>query len=131
VFITRKTVTVTNTTTTKTGAYGYTEIANGTIKAIKYTKAASGSFSTGAGLVITGKDSSLPIFAMPKLGAATFYKFPLIVCQNSTNGTLAAYKEVPIAQERISIRVGTTGAASTNGAGVSQSGVFDIWVEGN
>ncbi len=115
--ITKHTASITTTTASTDSAY--TPVANGIIRAIKY----DGNISTTADLSITSETGGLNILTSLTIGTTTFQKYPVAVTVNTTNGSITNYAYVPVSEERIKVAV-------TNSSAASQTGTFNIFVEG-
>jgi hypothetical protein len=119
--ITKYTASVT-TTTSSTDNF-YTEVANGSIRAVQYVRSTSSPISSTADLSITGEVSGINILTSLSVGAASFIKVPMGTAVNTTNGSITAFMAVPVAEERIKVSVSESTAASL-------TGTFNIYVEG-
>ena len=122
-YVTRHRVTVGP--TAAGAATGYTDIANGYILAIRYTKV---DFSNGVDFDVTLESSGVVVWDQDNVNAtATVYPR---AATHDTAGAAALYAaggtavtdRIPVAQERIAIAVSSAGNNTT--------GTFDVYVGG-
>src|SRR5664280_3807786 len=116
-------------TTDASGAFtGYTPMpVSGHLEHIRYVPNASTPLDTGAGIVVTGESSSIPIVAKTSIGTTAFTLAPRQATHAVADGSAATYDgthgildKITFAGERIKLVVASGGNV--------KSGVFEILV---